>query len=322
MGRKFQQLAEHGYPYVIDEPTVFILGAGANKPYDFPLGEELAELIYNWSETGEFRSELQRLHPAEGIGRIRRMACDIIDSGWTVDRWLAQNRENCDGARYCIARFVALKENPEVLRRGWYDVLWRRLLPEEHSDTKPTVLLKSDVTFVTFNYDRSLEQALLTRAQASFQRNSKDCSEIVSQLRIFHVHGQLGRLPWQKPVGRLAELPERPYAPKFDSGELVSCAGIKIVSETNRDTKEYIEARKYLARAERIHFLGFGYDEENLSRLKFGFGSAMEGRITGTHRGISGPRKERLERDGGALQMPITLRGMPEDVDGYSRTEI
>src|SRR5712671_6905977 len=77
-----------------DEPakTCLILGAGASKPYGYPLGEELAQKIIacgmegrnNWAEPGGLREAKSR-----AITVASRFAkCRIAKPNMTVDEFL------------------------------------------------------------------------------------------------------------------------------------------------------------------------------------------------------------------------------------------
>jgi len=97
----------------------------------------------------------------------------------------------------------------------------------------------------------------------------------------------------------------------------LSYAGnIKVVAETNEQSEVYLMAKEQLLEAEYIHFLGFGYDKENLKRLKFGFGES-KAKISGTHLGLSQRRIEELSKSGGEFGMRINLRDVPKEIEYF-----
>ena len=88
-------------------------------------------------------------------------------------------------------------------------------------------------------------------------------SEVLRGIRIVHVHGQLGYLPWQDPGGR-------PYESVFDTDETRARAEkIKIIYEAIDADEDFVVAQDILRDTERVHFLGFGYHETNMRRLGF-----------------------------------------------------
>lgn len=87
-------------------------------------------------------------------------------------------------------------------------------------------------------------------------------------MAIIHVHGQLGKLSFGETNQRM-----RVYEPGNVSlalPSLPSCLGndgIKIISETEENSEEFVSARRLINCAERIIFLGLAYDPTNLYRL-------------------------------------------------------
>ena len=306
---------------MISEKTVFILGAGASQPYRFPVGVELNKRIYEWVTSTKGLKDLQKQFLLKQTSEIKRMATSLLRAEVSIDVWLAQNLQYSEVGKFCIGKFICETENSETLFNGeWYADLFRRLLPPElpGGPGKVEDLNKNDVTFVTFNYDRSLEQALWMKARALFPTKPEMCDDVISNLQIIHLHGQVGRLPWQKENKFLEGTTIRDYKPDFKVGGLFLNSGIKVIAETERDTPEYAEARAKLLEAKRIHFLGVGYDPINLSRLKFGTGRS-KAPISGTHLGLPLPRKKLLESDGAEFEMPITFEGMPATITEYFR---
>ncbi len=119
------------------------------------------------------------------------------------------------------------------------------------------------ISFITFNYDRSIEQFLFTALSNTYGAPADEVSEVLRGIRIVHVHGQLGYLPWQDANGW-------PYEKVFDTNETRARAErIKIIYEAIDADEDFLAAQAILADAERIHFLGFGYHETNMRRLGF-----------------------------------------------------
>ena len=79
-----------------------------------------------------------------------------------------------------------------------------------------------------------------------------------------HLHGQLGELIFSGSNGR-------PYGNTVNALTLSKCLGddgIQIISEADASTSAFVFARNRLNEAQRVAFLGFGYDATNIQRLE------------------------------------------------------
>ena len=125
---------------------------------------------------------------------------------------------------------------------------------------------KNKISFITFNYDRSLEQFLFKALKSTFNKPEKECAEKLSKIPIVHLYGQLDPLPWQAKEGE-----DFPYLPAHKiAGRIVKAReNIKLISE-ERDVEKseaFKEAYELIKKAKKIYFLGFSFDETNLKRL-------------------------------------------------------
>lgn len=116
---------------------------------------------------------------------------------------------------------------------------------------------------ITFNYDRSLEQYLYNAVETAYPGKSEtQYRELLQSRRIIHVYGKLGPLLWQD-VDSHIRYGQTPNAEML----LKAASNIKIMREAQTITEEFTQAHKVLGEADRICFLGFGFDETNLQRL-------------------------------------------------------
>src|SRR6185312_9104579 len=121
------------------------------------------------------------------------------------------------------------------------------------------------VSFVTFNYDRVLEQFLHTALMNAWGQGSDAAAAVLSRIPIIHLHGQLGFLPWQpNHRGRV-----RPFEQVIDAQTVrVAAMGIKVVHEGVEDRKQqFDEAKSLIQHASRVYLLGVGTSNVNLNRL-------------------------------------------------------
>lgn len=123
---------------------------------------------------------------------------------------------------------------------------------------------QNNISFITYNYDRSLEQFFFTSLFRSYEGISEqDCLNIIKEINIIHLHGSLGNLEWQNSKDY------KSYDPAFKPQHLKKYASnINIVSDDLDENPEFEIARKIINNGSEIHFLGFGFQEVNLKRLK------------------------------------------------------
>jgi hypothetical protein len=119
----------------------------------------------------------------------------------------------------------------------------------------------SKVSVITFNYDRSLEAYLLGSIAATFNVSRKTAADTLRELRINHVYGCLGS-PAESDDDYLE------YGADISADRVNRAAkGMRVIPEGRNDDQALEQARSQLADASSIVFLGFGFDETNLSRL-------------------------------------------------------
>jgi hypothetical protein len=272
---------------MITKPTVFILGAGASFPYNYPLGKKLVQevidnlqnkkALYQLCEGLEFKSQ-----------EINSFCSALRLSGdFAIDSFLERNAEFIELGKVLIVLSLFKRETTDILFSDgdgkWYGDLVNELKSPSIKD------FNNQVSFLTFNYDRSFDHYLFTSIKHSYGLSDSECTSIVKSIPIIHLHGQIGKLPWQDEHGK-----GRPYQNTLKeidiiiksltvNGESMNAATvssarhyikkisgqIKIIHEKELDREPgFNEAHKLLSEAEKIYFLGFGYNDENLRRLK------------------------------------------------------
>ena len=159
---------------MIRKNTVMVLGAGASVGYGFPTGAQLTAWLTQWYDQGSVPGEFARLL-GDDVGSFVEFSKRFRESGYySVDSFLGKQSEA--EARLvrvgtkAIAYHIAEKENPEnFLRAGngadWYRLLWNSLSSEAKHWTD---LGQNNLQVITFNYDRSLEAYLFSRAKSTW----------------------------------------------------------------------------------------------------------------------------------------------------------
>lgn len=252
-----------GFRTVILRPTVLVLGAGASACFGFPTGYQLFEQVA--SDPGGGRDgtiALELVQRGYDPNQVRSFVRALRHSGLTsVDSFLEHRPEFLEVGKAAIARALIPCEAHTALyerRTGpsWYDYLYARLAapPDRFAENKLSVL--------TFNYDRSFEYYLFTALSNTHNLSERDAAALVEKLPIVHLYGQLGTLRELDGVGR-------GYRPDVETDSIkVAAAGIRIITEPERDDARFKQAWELLSTAETIRFLGFGYDPTNIERLR------------------------------------------------------
>ena len=123
------------------------------------------------------------------------------------------------------------------------------------------------VAFVTFNYDRCIEHFLFVSLKNSFGKSDEETAKVVQQIKVVHLHGSLGHLPWQG-----GESPIQFGDKNIDSNKIrVVTDAIKVVHEDHkldgRDA-DFNLAHEMLENAKKVYLLGFGFGARNVQRIK------------------------------------------------------
>jgi len=244
---------------MISKKTVLILGAGASMPYGYPSGEELNKLICN-RITDDFSI---RIFGKIGFNeaKIREFRNEFLDSGqYTIDEFLEKRDTFTEiGKNAIVLQLIRREQNNEMNMIGdsinWYKLVFNKM------DTEFNRFHENKISFITFNYDRSLEQYLYKALKSSSGEEPNKVGEMLKKINIIHLYGQMGFLPWQDSSGRH-------YGNTEDTNLIqTSAQGIKIVREDIHNDKEFSKAHELLQEAEKIYFLGFGFNPTNLERL-------------------------------------------------------
>lgn len=269
---------------MIKTDTLFILGAGASEPFGYPTSDELRNLIRN----GKMRPKLiKALNLCNDDARDFQKIVDEFTSEFSkssiyIDFFLEQRPEFMDIGKMAIAAYLIQYENDSRLRNSednWYMYLYKRLKSSfEDFD-------KNNIYFITFNYDRSLEQFLFEALRSTSKKPIKECAEKLTKIPIVHLYGQLDFLPWQNSNNKL-------YSSNNDLIERIRNAkyNLKLISDERNvsESEEFKNAYGLIEKARNIYFLGFSFDETNLERLNI---KLMRGkRVVGTALGLEPTR--------------------------------
>jgi hypothetical protein len=259
---------------VFEVPTVLVLGAGASWHYGYPLGEELIDKIIFQTADPDSHSESTRL------GKSLKFHDPI-----SIDSFLNFRRSDerlVNAGKYEITNAILDCENKEHFDRNhsnkgnWYKFIVNALLSNIR-DPQELLTLPLNLTVITFNYDLSLEYYLYSRFKSIPTLSEQQIQQFLNKLNdsIIHFYGQVGKFKWQGDTGGRDN---EDYG-IFQSRRFIGDDGlwnrdqyIKPLYEQIRligdRSLEKDKANQKLVEAERIYFLGFGFNSDNVAELE------------------------------------------------------
>jgi len=304
---------------MINQKTVFILGAGSSYPYGYPLGEQLRIEIcerfpmdyQNWLENAPKIPELRRSE--EEIKLMVQFAHDFVqkfDDSHTksIDLFLAGNKDfERLGKLAIIFRILFAEHDSDFGHRSkipdqdWYFWLFNQMRNEIVKQEDYSRFCENTISFVTFNYDRSLEHFLFTSLNNSFNAISyEEITKQMNAIKIVHVFRPIAPLEWQDRQRGIEY--KRPINSIFVEA---LAQHLKIIYDES-ESPELKEAQGLIQEADRIFFLGFGYAPENVSILKLSE-ILNKQRIYGTALGLT--NRERVEIESRLRSMTNGAKG-------------
>jgi hypothetical protein len=311
---------------MIVKPTVFVLGAGASRPYGFPVGSKLAEKVcalmptkqgsntdgLNWIQTwlsvgdDEFSSSLAKNLPE----RFKESGCETLDEFVEAPgnhRFLPLVKAGIIKVLLECENDVNLfpqppkDQSPKWSIRGSANSYQAYEMPEHTDDDwvryllrimrtdRPETFSQNQVNFVTFNFDRSFERRLYTMLLASYGVPASEAAALASSIPVLHMHGRLGAEGWIHITGR-------EYGTKTSGDEINSIyRDIRIVHEEIEEAKIDL-CHQWLDGADTIVFLGFGYHQSNIRRLGMDRDRIHKTNILGTAYGLTEAEAMRARR--------------------------
>ena len=263
---------------MIRQKTVFIIGAGASKPYGYPTGKELRDKII-----GGFNRWKELMYPSQ-----HQIAENFLDTfkrsgNVSIDLFLSRNPEFRDVGKIAIVRTIADCENQskfgdkmEKPEEDWYSFILQEMTKEISTSSNFKLIAENKVTFIIFNYDRSFEYFLEESLVNTFQSvNKEEIYEVLRKIQIFHVYGQIAYLPWQNQnegvkYKQLSQ--EQTGNLQVDKVQITREIMIKLsknihVIGEERQGLDTSLKQAQIGEAEKVFFLGFGFAKENLEIL-------------------------------------------------------
>jgi hypothetical protein len=271
--------ANIGYSTFIEDilennKSLFVLGAGSSIGFSFPTGEALvADISDNFVKDLE-KIELREL-PANApfknwidlISAAKKFASNLkIVRPRSIDEYLSRKKPEFDDiGKIAIALFMIMRE-PGIANdynRLFHDSddNWQKELFQNHlfnSHFEPSlneISLKTE--FISFNYEYSFESAFDFFINNNFKSNDGDFKRILS---CKHVYGLVhNRLLHSVNTDRIS----LEYIIK-------AANNIDVMYSTRTAFASKIAGYKeWISTFDKIYFLGFGFNQDNLRKLQF-----------------------------------------------------
>jgi len=258
---------------MIKDKCVLILGAGASAPYGFPTGPALKTIICSnfkslWEKFVFDRSqtplandylEEEKIKARKFVNDFRKFEHDSIDLFLTI------HRDHSEIGKKAIFLNILNAEANSIQggrTKNWYTTLFGLMISGITHPDNIEQFIDNNITIITFNYDRSLENYLY-ESFMNYNNIKRESEKIIilNKIKIHHVYGKLAGLPWENDTESL-KFGQEIWANQLDEKK----DNIKTIYERrSEDLEDMINSIHY---ADKIYFLGFGFAEENVRILK------------------------------------------------------
>lgn len=254
--------------------VVLIVGAGASCKYGFPLGTGLRRTLEQPLDRIAPNIKLAGSDVSALIARHDEFREHLRDSHHeSIDAFLERRSDLRKAGSFAIAaslidqQITFAREIPGPAH--WICPLYKRWLSESGMDDLGQAMRSRNLTIVTFNYDLTIETALARLRRADTNEQYSFIFDGMDEWPLIHVHGNL----------QCHDEVENVLARKFDHSALTqslatqAAKSMKLTGDSlGRDNEldDGSAARKAVWSADRVVFVGFGFDPRNLNKVGIG----------------------------------------------------
>jgi hypothetical protein len=241
---------------------LFVLGAGASQPYGYPTGNALKWKIITDLLNGSGITFEVLKHEFSDLALKNFATCFKSSKLNSIDAFLRLNQDFEFIGKKAIATNILHSQSTsdlDPLGKDWLGYIYNRLIGTEESK-----LEDPEISFITFNYDHSLELQLHNAIKHSFNLSKEDTQKAFNKIKIHHVYGDIGE--FASPLNSIHNLNDYFHFhcnARIKAVEDASTS-IKVMYDQREELPDYV---KKLFEAKHIYFLGFGFDKLNIQRL-------------------------------------------------------
>lgn len=285
---------------MFQKKTTIIIGAGASKEVNLPVGYELKNITAKMLDIRFKHGYTQESGSYEICDALRKVVknCDppsnninpYLEAAWTIrdgmpqaisiDNYIDAHQGNekveiC-GKLAIAASILDAERNSKIyinnsnrynkidfasVEKTWLNSFMQLLT--ENCRVHELEERLSHISLIIFNYDRCAEHYIYHALQNYYKIDKAHAKELVSKIRVFHPYGSVGNLPWMSQDGV-------EFGAELNTNLLVSIVGkIKTFTEgTDPDSSEILDIRRTVASSNILLFLGFAYHRQNLKLIK------------------------------------------------------
>jgi hypothetical protein len=275
---------------MFDKETVLILGAGASWHYNYPTGEALVVAIRNVakkllancleiSQTGDLGQIIRDRF--QGVVGFRDQLDQLINKldqmqPLVIDYFLGQNPEIALLGKTIVAHIILEREakylqsrknsanklNATAEANDWVRFIVHGLLDEAN---EPEKVLKNKISFVTFNYDLSLERRIYEALNAVESLRMKGIPHLFfDEDRVIHMYGKV-----REDFKEMSHRDDGEFSNVFHRA-LFAADGLRTIAPLEKKHDATISrAQTAIAKAKFIYILGYGFDKNNNELLGF-----------------------------------------------------
>ncbi len=318
---------------MINSKTLFIVGAGASQEVKFPAGDTFKKEItrrldiqyeHGFERTSgderideAFRRLVREKNPQnQDINpylKASRKIRDALPQALSIDNVLDAHAEDDEvqlAGKLGVAQTILEAERKSSLFCGfgekinqsnlldtWYVQLSKLLTENVRKGDIGEIF--DNVSFITFNYDRCIEQYLPHALANYYSISLEEARAIVSTLVIKHPYGQVGRLSAENPRDMV-------LFGETERVDLIAISSqIKTFTQQEANPANLEDIKSLVREAETIVFLGFGFHRMNMELLDPQTSTKVK-RVFGTARGISNMDCEVVKDDIMSILHPET----------------
>jgi hypothetical protein len=296
--------------------NVIVVGAGASKEYGLPTGAELLQAIATISDIrlDDFGMRFSSGDPII-LSTLRLLAKEgkdgtgdlnpFLDAAWrirdnaalapSIDNFLDTHRDDkllVDFGKLAICQAIQLAEancslnvdkkqirsniNFKPIRDTWLPQLFKLLVAQRNFDDFLVAL--SQITFVSFNYDRCIHQFFYFACTSYFNLDQEGQDRVLATLKVLYPYGTIGPF--------IASNLTTNFGQVRQNAELIEASrGIRTFTE-GAESNLVKQIREEIASSEILMFLGFGFLQLNMELL-FQNQQFRPIRVLGTGKGLS-----------------------------------
>lgn len=309
---------------MIEKNTVIITGAGASNEYGFPTGQEFqrdipnkliewykTHIMPNWMGINKSWNDVDGGEIIAYFRGYNKFIDAFKDADMPIDQYISQQNLSTKFekiAKHAIILGLLEYELESVLEGNWLEELFRQMTLDLHYQDGYKEINNNKITFITFNYDRTIDHFLFKRIKEQYGVNDSKSQTTLEGINTIHVYGKIANLLWQSydPMLNYGGEGSRPIGDySFELSE-----NIDLIREENnvRELKTYRKIRKRLKNAERLYILGFGYYDYNIKVLGFPHSIKNVDEVYSTKKRLRGRRFERTVNDAFQNQNKVHIK--------------